>query len=320
MVLRQIHIILPDGARAGRGELYDNWLNTHSVGEKWNKKKQVLRKEMLTRTKNELTLNKDPCAQVFQTQHRSIWHRPKKTRGSSALTEPWSLMRASQAAPPPNAGDMSLGFDPWAGKIPLGEFMVTHSSILAWSIPMDRGTWKAMVHRVVKNQTQLSDLARTHAGSLMHNLLQFSLFGEGGVPVLAHFTDSEFNAQRAVSNSEAMWLVRIHRTFPRITTTLLSSVVSVSLSALSGDLDPGSLLQGSARSAFRPSSECCSVSKYWRSDSNKPVGRSCLCTPERERQPMKRDSPRMSTLFGLWHHASQEEQVPWRADGAPPRG
>ena len=140
--------------------------------------------------------------------------------------------------------------------------MVTHSSILAWSIPMDRGTWQAMVHRVVKNRTQLSDLARTHAGSLMHSLLQFSLFGEGGVPVLAHFTDSEFNAQRAVSNSEAMWLVRIHRTFPRITATLLSSVVSVSLSALSGDLDPGSLLQGSARSAFRPSSECCSVSKY----------------------------------------------------------
>ena len=28
-----------------------------------------------------------------------------------------------------------LGFDPWAGKIPLEESMETHSSILAWRIP-----------------------------------------------------------------------------------------------------------------------------------------------------------------------------------------
>ena len=26
--------------------------------------------------------------------------------------------------------------------------METHSSILAWRIPWDRGTWQAMVHRV----------------------------------------------------------------------------------------------------------------------------------------------------------------------------
>ena len=90
---------------------------------------------------------------------------------------------------------------------PLEEGMVTHSSILAWRIPMNRRTWQAMVHGVAKSQTQLSELAHMHAGSLMHSLLQFSLFGEGGVPELAHFTDSEFNAQRAISNPEAMWLV-----------------------------------------------------------------------------------------------------------------
>ena len=145
---------------------------------------------------------------------------------------------------------------------PLEEGMVTHSSILAWRIPTDRRTWQAMVHGVAKSQTQPSELAHTHTGSLLHSPLQFSLFGEGGVPLPAHFTDSEFNAQRAVSNSEAMWLVWIHRPFPLITATLLSSVISVSLAAFWGDLDPGSLLQGSARSAFRPSSECCSVSKY----------------------------------------------------------
>ena len=40
---------------------------------------------------------------------------------------------------------------------PLEEGMATHSSILAWRIPMDRGTWKATVHGVAKYQTWLSD-------------------------------------------------------------------------------------------------------------------------------------------------------------------
>ena len=40
---------------------------------------------------------------------------------------------------------------------PLEEGMATHSSIHAWRIPMDRGTWWATVHGVAKSQTQLSD-------------------------------------------------------------------------------------------------------------------------------------------------------------------
>ena len=40
---------------------------------------------------------------------------------------------------------------------PLGEGMTTHSSILAWTIPMDRGAWWATVHGVTKSRTQLSD-------------------------------------------------------------------------------------------------------------------------------------------------------------------
>ena len=40
---------------------------------------------------------------------------------------------------------------------PLEEGMATHSSILAWRILMDRGTWWATVHGVAKSQTQLSD-------------------------------------------------------------------------------------------------------------------------------------------------------------------
>ena len=35
--------------------------------------------------------------------------------------------------------------------------MATHSSILAWQIPMDRGAWRAAVHGVTKSWTPLSD-------------------------------------------------------------------------------------------------------------------------------------------------------------------
>ena len=35
---------------------------------------------------------------------------------------------------------------------PLEEGMATHSSVLAWRIPMDRGAWRATVHGVAKSQ------------------------------------------------------------------------------------------------------------------------------------------------------------------------
>ena len=43
---------------------------------------------------------------------------------------------------------LSLGWED-----PLEEGMATHSSILAWRIPMDKGTWWATVHGVSKSQT-----------------------------------------------------------------------------------------------------------------------------------------------------------------------
>ena len=38
----------------------------------------------------------------------------------------------------------------------LEEGMATHSNILAWKIPMDRGAWRAIVHGTAKSQTRLS--------------------------------------------------------------------------------------------------------------------------------------------------------------------
>ena len=38
---------------------------------------------------------------------------------------------------------------------PLDEGMATHSSILAWRIPMERGAWQAAVHGISKSQKRL---------------------------------------------------------------------------------------------------------------------------------------------------------------------
>ena len=38
---------------------------------------------------------------------------------------------------------------------PLEEGMATHSSSLAWRIPMDRGAWQVIAHRVADSWTQL---------------------------------------------------------------------------------------------------------------------------------------------------------------------
>ena len=39
----------------------------------------------------------------------------------------------------------------------LEEGMATHSSILAWRLPMDRGAWRVTVHEVAKSRTGLND-------------------------------------------------------------------------------------------------------------------------------------------------------------------
>ena len=50
-------------------------------------------------------------------------------------------------------------------KDPLEEEMATHSSILAWRIPLDRAAWQAVVHGVAKSWTQLS----THTQKLLYS-------------------------------------------------------------------------------------------------------------------------------------------------------
>ena len=51
-------------------------------------------------------------------------------------------------------------------EYPLEEGMVTHSSILAWRIPVDRGGWRATPHGVAKRQRvdRTERLSTAHKG------------------------------------------------------------------------------------------------------------------------------------------------------------
>ena len=60
-----------------------------------------------------------------------------------------------------NEGNLSL-VPGW--EDPLEEDMATHSSILAWRIPMDREAWQATVHKVTKNWTGLKQLSMHATG------------------------------------------------------------------------------------------------------------------------------------------------------------
>ena len=44
---------------------------------------------------------------------------------------------------------------------PPEEGMATHSSLLAWRIPKDRGAWRATVHGVAKSRTRTEHLLMT---------------------------------------------------------------------------------------------------------------------------------------------------------------
>ena len=55
---------------------------------------------------------------------------------------------------------------------PLEEGKATHSSALAWRIPMDSGAWWATVHGVAKSQTRVSDKAQHSKINSFEGLLE----------------------------------------------------------------------------------------------------------------------------------------------------
>ena len=73
---------------------------------------------------------------------------------------------------------------------PLGEGRATHSSILAWRIPMERGIWLVTVHRVTKSPTPLRSTAQhsTHIVALIYDLQRALLsFSSQGSSLRIHW-------------------------------------------------------------------------------------------------------------------------------------
>ena len=60
---------------------------------------------------------------------------------------------------PTNEGDVRKQVRSLGREDPLEEGLATNSSILAWRIPMDRGTWRAGVNGVAKSQTRLKRIS-----------------------------------------------------------------------------------------------------------------------------------------------------------------
>ena len=61
----------------------------------------------------------------------------------------WASLVVQTVKNPPAMQETWDGLLGW--EYPLKEGMATQSSILAWRIPMDRGAWRATVHRVAKS-------------------------------------------------------------------------------------------------------------------------------------------------------------------------
>ena len=78
---------------------------------------------------------------------------------------------------------------------PLEEGMATHSSILAWRIPMDRGAWPAAVHGVAESWTWLSDSAQHKS----LQTVQFHFLWLSNIPFEKYLKKQESSRKTSIS-------------------------------------------------------------------------------------------------------------------------
>ena len=84
----------------------------------------------------------------------------------------WAFLVVQLVKNPPTMQE--TWFQSLCWEDPLEEGMATHSSMLAWRIPMDRGAWRTPVHGVKMSWTWLSNSAcSTYLG--LYNLFPYSL-------------------------------------------------------------------------------------------------------------------------------------------------
>ena len=73
---------------------------------------------------------------------------------------------------------------PLGQEDPLEYEMATHSSILAWRIPKDRGVWQAAVHRVAESNTpEATEYALAYTSVMGNHDPQPSVFDNNYMPV-----------------------------------------------------------------------------------------------------------------------------------------
>ena len=76
------------------------------------------------------------------------------------VTEAWDFPGGLAVKNPPAIQEsQEMKVQSLGQEDPLEEAMATHSSIFCLENPMDRGTWRAMVHRVAKGCAQLKRLS-----------------------------------------------------------------------------------------------------------------------------------------------------------------
>ena len=73
--------------------------------------------------------------------------RYRKTKTTSPVAQTGKNLPAMW-----ETGAPSLGWED-----PLDEGVITHSSVLTWRIPMDRGAWRATVHGVAKTDSDTTE-------------------------------------------------------------------------------------------------------------------------------------------------------------------
>ena len=100
---------------------------------------------------------------IVAHQAPCLWDSPGNIyfRLSINTVELLSLMAQAVINPPAmwETWVWSLGWE-----APLEEGMATHSTILSWRIPVDRGAWQAIVHVVAKSQ----QLSAQHSTSIVY--------------------------------------------------------------------------------------------------------------------------------------------------------
>ena len=99
------------------------------------------------------------------------------------------------------------------GEDPLEREVATHSSILAWKSPMDRGDWWATIHGLTKGRIQLNNQA--HAQSSCRNHLYVSIFSFKSFKTEWEYRDPR-EAIRLKSNFPFLLLFSNHLLLPHV--------------------------------------------------------------------------------------------------------